>query len=127
MPNRMVYTCYVTGCQTGYKPKKTIKKKIPLFKFPADKVLRGKCIRAVPQKNSKITCNSIVCALHFDTNDFITISTDKKNRCQDSLALMQIRLKPMAISHIFPNLPQYLSKKLSLVLLLLLLLQLVKN
>ena len=59
--------------------------------------MRKKWIRAVPQKNSKITCNSKVCALHFDTNDFITISTDKRNRCQDSLALMRTRLKPMTI------------------------------
>ena len=40
----MVYTCYVTGCRTGYKPKKDEnndqEKKIPLFKFSADKVLR---------------------------------------------------------------------------------------
>ena len=111
----MVYTCNVTGCRTGYKPKKDKnndqEKKIPRFKFPADKVLREKWIKAVPRKNSKITCNSKVCALHFDTNDFITISTDKRNRCQDFLALMRTRLKPMAIPHIFPNLPQYLSKK----------------
>ena len=111
----MVYTCYVTGCRTGHKPKKDEnndqEKKIPRFKFPADKVLREKWIKAVPRKNSKITCNSKVCALHFDTNDFITISTDKRNRCQDFLALMRTRLKPMAIPHIFPNLPQYLSKK----------------
>ena len=71
------------------KMKTTIKKKIPLFKFSADKVLREKWIRAVPQKNSKIICNSKVGALRFDTNDFITISTDKRNRCQDSLALMR--------------------------------------
>ena len=48
----MVYTCYVTECQTGYKPKKDEnndqEKKIPLFKFPADKVLREKWIRAIP-------------------------------------------------------------------------------
>ena len=73
--------------------------------------MREKWIRAVSRKNSKITCNSKVCALHFDTNDFITISTDKRNRCQDFLALMRTRLKPTAIPYIFPNLPQYLSNK----------------
>lgn len=105
----MVYTCYVTGCRTGYKPKKD--EKIPLFQFPTDKVMREKWIRAVPRKNFKITCNSKVCALHFDTSDFVTISTDKRNSRRDSDALIRTRLKPTAIPHIFPNLPQYLSKK----------------
>ena len=45
--------------------KKTIKKKKILFKFPADKVLREKWIRAVPQKNSKITCNSKVLSRNY--------------------------------------------------------------
>ena len=39
------------------------------------------------------------------------MSTDKRNRCQDSFALIRTRLKLMTIPHIFPNLPQYFSKK----------------
>ena len=73
--------------------------------------MREKWIRAVSQKNFKITCNSKVCALHFDTSDFVTISTDKRNSHRDSDALICTQLKPTAIPHIFPNLPQYLSKK----------------
>ena len=47
----MIYTCYVTGCRTGYKPKRgeasNQNKKIALYKFPTDTILKEKWIKAI--------------------------------------------------------------------------------
>ena len=49
-------------------------------------------------------------ALHFEPDDFVTLSTDEKINCRNSLTLQCKCLRFTAIPHIFPNLPHHLSK-----------------
>ena len=54
--------------------------------------------------------------LHFEDNDFIQESTDKKNRHRNARGtkkLQRLRLKNLAVLHIFPHLPQYTIKEKS--------------
>ena len=85
--------------------------KIALYKFPTDKILKEKWIKAIPRQDSAVTCNSKVCAFHFGANDFIAVSTDKKSNHCYTQTLQQTRLQPTAVPHIFPNFPKYVSKK----------------
>ena len=109
----MVYTCCVPGCNTGYKSCKT-SEKIPLFKFPSDIDKKEKWIKSIPRHNWTLSSSHRVCKLHFNDSDFVQESCDKKDRRCNARAtekLQRLRLKSSAVPHIFPNLPQYLSKE----------------
>ena len=109
----MVYTCCVPNCRTGYKSEKS-NEKIQLFRFPINHKLKQDWIRAIPRQNWTVTFSHRVCAKHFASDNFDTISRDLKTSRKlnrDSEKLKRLRLKPNAIPHIFPNLASYLSKK----------------
>ena len=83
-----------------------------MFKFPKDSALREKWIAAIPRKDWKLSEHHRVCAKHFSSNDFHSVSTDKRVKRQASgktQQLQRLRLKPGVIPHIFPGLPKYLS------------------
>ena len=83
-----------------------------MFKFPKDSALREKWIAAIPRKDWKLSEHHRVCAKLFSSNDFQSVSTDKRVKRQASRKtqqLQRLRLKPGVIPHIFPGLPKYLS------------------
>ena len=76
-----------------------------LFNFPTNKVLKNAWIRAIDRHDFVATKYSRVCALHFDVNDFVTVSTDSRRDRRGESVLKRIRLRRTAIPHIFPNRP----------------------
>ena len=108
----MVYICCVPGCKTIYKSNIS-NEKVALFQFPQNVELRQKWINAIPRKNWTVTHTHRVCALHFQSTDFVEFSCDKKERRRVKRNFEKLgrpRLKTSAIPHIFSGLPHYLSK-----------------
>ena len=116
---KMVYTCCVPECRTGYKKQKRDAEdadleKVPIFEFPKDKDQQLKWLRAIPRDNLTITSSTRVCAKHFYEDDFVHCSTDLREgrkQSRESVTLKVIRLKSNAIPRIFPNVPSYLTIK----------------
>ena len=97
LPNAMVNSCCVPECKFSYKSSKK-SEPVALFRFPQTE---AKMIKAIPRS-----------AHHFTEDNFKTRSSDHteshKQACL-SQSLERICLKPTAVPHIFPLLPQYLS------------------
>lgn len=79
----MGYKCCVSSCKSGYRPTSSpssnssvLTKKISYLAFPRNMELRKKCTRACHRLNFEPTENARVCSLHFEDNDFDTISSD---------------------------------------------------
>lgn len=113
----MGYTCCVPGCRSGYKEGKGKKRKsvsgVRMFNFPSDTSIKQKWILAIPRQDWKVTRGHRVCEKHFSADDFTTTSHDgnscrRNGRCSQTLSIP--RLKPSAVPHLFPSLPDYMSK-----------------
>ena len=113
----MVFSCCVPNCFVGYKRRKNPNatadnrsSSASVFRFPSDKTMRERWIRAIPRLNFNPCDNHRVCSEHFSSYDFITSSGDTNStRNKNSSCLKRLRLKPSAVPHIFPNCPSYLS------------------
>ena len=106
----MVNTCCVPKCTSGYKSSKD-KEKISLFCFPSSDAMKKKWMKATPRKNWTLTENHRVCAKHFVKTDIISVSQDTRKDHQavrKANHLKRLRLKPNAVSCMFPALPRYL-------------------
>ena len=60
-----------------------------------------------------VTKYTKICAKHFSDVDFEKYSVDQcqsRQQKRDIQQLKKIRLKPFAVPHIFPGLPNYISK-----------------
>ena len=98
--------CCAPNCRSGYKEENMID--ISMHKF------RGRWKEKFPRGGDwKVTKNTIICSKHFTDNDFVMISLDKTtSRARKGTSLLKHRyLKKDASPSIFPNCPQYLSKK----------------
>lgn len=62
MPNK----CCVVGCTFGYKSNV---KKVSLFRFPKDGILRGKWKKAIPRANLAMNMNTRICEKHFSAEE----------------------------------------------------------
>ena len=112
----MVFSCCVTNCRSGYKPRKNEvipSEKCSMFKFPTDPSQREKWRSAIPRRNFIPNENHRVCEKHFREFDFETTSIDMRASRRDnrpSPILQKKRLKPSAVPSVFPECPKYLSK-----------------
>nr|CAI5854160.1 unnamed protein product [Callosobruchus analis] len=114
----MVNKCCVPNSTGNYK---SSGRNVHIFKFPKDKDLREKLLRAIHREklfraihreNFQISDHSVVCHLHFVETDILhtTSEVDWKAGKTLTVNLKKPKLKPNAIPSIFPNAPSYLSK-----------------
>ena len=78
----MVYTCYISNCNTGYRSASS-SEQISIFCFPREEKLKAKWLKAIPRKNWTLTDSRRVCVKHFNANDFQT-SSDSNNARRSS-------------------------------------------
>lgn len=99
-------TFFVPGCKSGYKGCKGKH----FFKPPADKSVFLKWVKAIPRKDKELSYKFYVCESHF--SDELIHKTDVfvVQGKQVEIPRERWKLKTDAIPHIFPNLPQYLTK-----------------
>ena len=74
---------------------------------------KKKWIKAIPRKFWKVTNHHRVCLQHFTKDDFIHIlcnKNEKRKNFRKSNNLLKLRLKLLAIPHVFPSFPYYLKK-----------------
>ena len=106
----MGYKCSVSSCKSGYRPTSNspvILKKISFFAFPRNTELRKKWTKACHRQNFEPTEYSRICSLHFEDDDFETLSSDTvTSRKAKRPLLKQRKLKSNAVPRIYPNLPQ---------------------
>lgn len=106
----MGYKCCVASCRSGYRPTSSIssvRKHISFFAFPRNTELRKKWTKACHRQHFEPTKYSRICSLHFEDNDFETLSSDTvTSRRSKFPVLKQRKLKPNAMPRIYPTLPE---------------------
>lgn len=108
----MPKTCCVPGCKSNYNS--TLKaggSMVSTFGFPKDGILKGKWLKAIPRDNWSPSKYSVVCSIHFPENDIIREDIFVLPDGTVKKIPTKTKLKPDAVPCIFPNLPEYLSKK----------------
>jgi THAP domain/Transposase protein len=111
----MTKTCCVPGCKSNYKSTLNAGgQPVSTFSIPKDDILRGKWLKAIPRDNWSPSQYSVVCCLHFPETDIVKEDIFLLPDGTLQKIPTKTRLRPEAVPSIFPNLPQYLSKKVSL-------------
>ncbi|XP_029347789.1 uncharacterized protein LOC107885227 isoform X1 [Acyrthosiphon pisum] len=114
----MSRNCFVPGCREGYKSKIKINKwqgiiKTTMFKAPKDLLLLEKWVKAIPRADRELRPGiDSVCEKHFDETYLNRyFETKSPDGSINQIKRDRIILKNNAIPSIFPDLPQYLTKK----------------
>eukprot|EP00102_Acyrthosiphon_pisum_P011852 XP_008180763.1 PREDICTED: uncharacterized protein LOC103308705 isoform X1 [Acyrthosiphon pisum] len=114
----MSRNCFVPGCREGYKSKIKINKwqgiiKTTMFKAPKDLLLLEKWVKAIPRADRELRPGiDSVCEKHFDETYLNRyFETKLPDGSINQIKRDRIILKNNAIPSIFPDLPQYLTKK----------------
>nr|CAH7752851.1 unnamed protein product [Callosobruchus chinensis] len=104
VPCIYIYKCIIGNYAKG--------ERVHVFSFPTDTELRKRWISAVHRENFLPTQNSRVCQLHFEKNNILWESSfyDERMGVRVTAPLKNPRLKPEAVTNIFPNCPSYLTK-----------------
>ncbi|XP_045105021.1 52 kDa repressor of the inhibitor of the protein kinase-like isoform X3 [Portunus trituberculatus] len=104
---QMPRSCCVPGCKANYSSSDA-----SAFHFPKDEARRLQWVKAIHREDFTPNQNSVVCARHFE--DHFIIREDSMTR-PDGTVITAKRGKPTltkdAYPTIFPNHPQYMSKK----------------
>ena len=111
--------CAAFGCKSGYDSQKSTSQdgndtKISFHRVPFEnKELLSKWILANPRKDWQPSKRTSLCSLHFTESDFVLQRTDKKERRKRKLdqTLVRRRLKEAVVPSLFPNAPDYCSRK----------------
>ncbi|KAL4107529.1 hypothetical protein QTP88_017865 [Uroleucon formosanum] len=101
----MPRTCYVVGCQTGYKSND---EKVSTFSFPKNEEMQNKWIKAIPRKDFIVSKNAAICAKHFTPDQIITKWTSGVGEQKVVINLKIPKLQKNAIPCLFAG-PKYLS------------------
>ncbi|XP_069679975.1 uncharacterized protein [Periplaneta americana] len=99
--------CFVPGCKSSYRSCKEVRR---FFFPPKDKAVFQKWCKAIPRKDRKLHARSYVCDIHFFEDLIVKADKFIIDGKAVELPRKNWRLTPDAIPHIFPNLPQYLTK-----------------
>lgn len=107
----MVNKCCTPKCRTGLRGNIS-PEGISRHRFPTDKAMLGRWLRAIPRKDWTPNKNSVICSLHFQTSDF-ALRKNNANTSQgmDSPNLTRKILKTDSVPTVFPLLPSYLTKE----------------
>jgi hypothetical protein len=110
MPSR----CCVTGCKSNYDSSlknSQNNRGVSVFKFPKNEERKQAWLKIIPRKNFIPSASSVVCQLHFSSDDIILYDKHLQpdGSCKQ-LLLKNPRLKDGAVPSVFPNLASYLSK-----------------
>lgn len=105
--------CFVPGCKTGYRNKASSDTKIKCSLFspsPKNLLLWSK---SIPRADKQLSLKDRVCEIHFERHHII--HEDKFTVGGETVTLPRERprLHTDAVPCIFPNLPQYLSRKVA--------------
>uniref|UniRef100_T1IRB0 THAP-type domain-containing protein n=1 Tax=Strigamia maritima TaxID=126957 RepID=T1IRB0_STRMM len=100
--NRMVRTCFVPRCKSGYK---TCKEKWSLFNTPKDPEQRKMWKKLIGRKDRDLDYGDYVCERHFPPEQIIRhwIKRDNDDRIICKVDLKQCRLAEGALPTIFPK------------------------
>ena len=89
-----------------------------MFKFPSNDKLRLLWLKSIRREiidengkrsTFKPTKNHRVCSLHFDENDYVTVSEDTHSTRKAKKPSLQVnRLKSTSVPHVFMDFPAYL-------------------
>ncbi|KAH8036243.1 hypothetical protein HPB51_020914 [Rhipicephalus microplus] len=103
--------CFAPGCSSGYVSSRRSGQRVSLFSVPKEPERLKAWQRAVPRAYQVLDASSRICELHFDEQYIVRSFKHTIN----SVTVTILRNRPVltsdAIPTVFPNLPQYLSKK----------------
>ena len=106
--------CIAPGYRTGYTAESN-HIKISVYRFPVEKELRQRWIQRVPRPNWIPTKNSVLYENHFLASDFQVERDDNTRGRGNKRGILKRKfLRPDAVPSIWPNLPKYLSKELTI-------------
>ena len=99
--------CFVPGCKSGYK---SCCDKVSFFQPPSDPLLLSQWQRAIPRADLVLTRKDRVCEKHFSSELVERKYVLNVGGQTVEIARGKPRLVAEAVPHLFPNLPEYLSK-----------------
>lgn len=103
--------CFAPGCSSGYVSSRRSGQRVSLFSVPKEPERLKAWQRAVPRADQVLDASSRICELHFDEQYIVRSFTHTINGETVTIPRDRPVLTSDAIPTVFPNLPQYLSKK----------------
>ncbi|KAH8020462.1 hypothetical protein HPB51_001903 [Rhipicephalus microplus] len=103
--------CFAPGRSSGYISSRRSDQRVSLFSVPKEPECLKAWQRAVPRADQVLDASSRICELHFDEQYIVRSFTHTINGVKATILRDRPVLTSDAISTVFPNLPQYLSKK----------------
>ncbi|KAG0431737.1 hypothetical protein HPB47_021512 [Ixodes persulcatus] len=110
-PKRQTH-CFAPGCTTGYVSARKKGGKASVFAVPDDEERLRAWQRAIPRADKPLEKTSVVCELHFEPRFVVRHYTHVVNGEVVKIPRGRPCLSEDAIPTLFPNVPEYLSKKL---------------